>query len=574
MVPRPRPSAALVGAWLVSAVAAVVVLGPALGRGVVLAYDLAWSPDPRLTPFTLGTSTPAPRAVPSDAAGVVLGWVLGAGLAQGLVLWGSLVLAGVGAARLARYLRPGLGAAAGSVAALAAVWNPFVLERLVVGQWTVLLGYAAVPFLLVSALRVRDDRSPVWAPAVGLAACGLGGANTLVIGVLAAGGVLLAPRPRWAALGLAAAAALGVSAVWALPAVTAGVASATVGVTAFAARADTRLGVLGSLVSGGGFWNPASHPASRDVVLLAVVAAVAALLTVVAATLAARRTGHLAVLVPAVAGLLLAWLSAVDPFGWWTALVVHAPGGGVLRDAQKLVAPWVVLAAAGAGVLVRDLLRVRRPAGAALAVLVAVLPVVLLPSLAWGVGGRVTAVDVPRDLRDTAATLSEAPPGTVGLLPWSQYRRYGWNGSRVSLTLVPRMVDQRVVLDDGLPLANGVVPGEDPVARRVGERMARGVPPLEALAAERVSWVVVEKDTGFPDPVPPGSLPAGARVVHDGPSVRVVELATGAVGAATGPSAASVWGWVVTSLTWAAALGGVVITTLRRRRYLLVQSAA
>lgn len=570
----PRPAAATLAPAVVSAVVALVVLGPALGRGVVLAYDLAWSPDPRLTPFTLGTSTPAPRAVPSDAAGVVLGWVLGAGAAQALVLWGALVLAGVGAARLARELRPGLGAVAASVAALAAVWNPFVLERLVIGQWTVLLGYAAAPFLLVSALRVRAGRSPVWAPAVGLAACGLGGANTLVVGALAAGGVLVAPRPRWAALGLAAAATLGVSAVWSLPAVTAGVASANAGVAAFAARADTPLGVLGSLVSGGGFWNPASHPASRDVVLLAVVAALAALVTVAAAARAARRTGHLAVLVPAVAGLLLAWLSAVDPFGAWSALVVHVPGGGVLRDAQKLVAPWAVLAAAGAGVLVADLLRLRAPAGAALSVLVAALPVLLLPSLAWGVGGRVTAVEVPGDLRDTATVLSAAAPGTVGLLPWSQYRRYAWNGSRVSLTLVPRMVDQRVVLDDGLPLANGVVPGEDPVARRVGERVARGVPPLEALAAERVSWVVVEKRTGLPDPVPPGSLPAGARVVHDGPAVRVIELTDDAVRVAAGPPAANVWGWVVTSLTWAAAAGCVVITTVRRRRYLLVQSAA
>ena len=483
------------------AVVAVVVLGPALGRGVVLAYDLAWSPDPRLTPFTLGTSTPAPRAVPSDAAGVVLGWLLGAGVAQALVLWGTLVLAGAGAARLTGVLVPGAGWAARSAAAVAAIWNPFVLERLVVGQWTVLLGYAAVPHLLVTCLRVRSGRAPSWAPAVGLAACGVGGANTLVIGGLAVAGVLLAPRPRWAALGLAGASALGVSAVWALPAVTAGVASAPAGVAAFAARADTPLGVLGSLVSGGAFWNPASHPASRQVLLVAVAAAVLALVTVLAAAAAARREGVGALLVPAVAGLLLAWLSALDPFGLWTALVVHVPGGGVLRDAQKLVAPWVVLAAAGAGVLVRDLLRVRA-AGPAMAVLVTALPVALVPTLAWGVGGRVTAVAVPDDLRTVASMLSAAPAGSVGLLPWSQYRRYGWNGDRVSLTLVPRMVDQRVVLDDGLPLANGVVPGEDPVARAVTARIAAGTPPLQALAEQGVRWVVVEKDTGWPDPGP------------------------------------------------------------------------
>ena len=169
---RRVPNAVLVGNLLVPAVAAVLVLGPALGPGVVLAYDLAWSPDPRLTPFTLGTSTPAPRAVPSDAAGVALGWLLGAGPAQALVLWGILVLAGAGAARLTGVLAPGAGWAARSAAATAAIWNPFVLERLVVGQWTVLLGYAAVPHLLVTCLRVRSGRAGVWAPAVGLAACG------------------------------------------------------------------------------------------------------------------------------------------------------------------------------------------------------------------------------------------------------------------------------------------------------------------------------------------------------------------------------------------------------------------
>ncbi len=495
----------------------------------------------------------------------MLGWLLGAGAAQAVVLWGILVLAGIGAARLCRLLAPDVGAVGACVAAVAAIWNPFVLERLVVGQWTVLLGYAAVPHLLVTCVRLRAGRAPVWAPAVGLAACGLGGANTLVIGAVAVGGVLLAPRPRWAGLGLAAASTLGVSAVWALPAATAGVVSSAAGVAAFAPRADTPLGVLGSLVSGGAFWNPASHPASRELLVGSLTAAALALVAVVVATRASRREGVGAVVVPAVAGLALAWLAALDPFGLWTTLVVHVPGGGVLRDAQKLVAPWVVLAAAGAGVLVRDLVRVRA-GGPALAVLVAVLPVVLLPSLAWGVGGRVTAVDVPDDLRTTATQLSAAPPGSVGLLPWSQYRRYGWNGDRVSLTLVPRMVDQRVVLDDSLPLAEGIVPGEDPAARAVGARIAAGVTPVQALADEGVRWVVIEKDTGFPDPAAGAGLPASARVVHDGPSVQVIELTGGAQGA-EGHRAASMWGWVVTCITWAVAAGCVALGRARRVAY-------
>ena len=231
------------------------------------------------------------------------------------------------------------------------------------------------------------------------------------------------------------------------------------------------------------------------------------------------------------------------------------------------------MASAGAGILVRDLLR-WRAAGPALAVLVAALPVALLPSLAWGVGGRVTAVEVPADLRAAATMLSEEPPGTVGLLPWSQYRRYGWNGKRVSLTLVPRMVDQRVVFDDGLPLANGVVPGEDPVARTVTARIAAGTPPLDALADEGVRWVVLEKDTGLRDPVADAALPPGAQVIADDPTVRVVELAAARPQRGAGVPAASARGWAVTCLTWLAAAGCVVVETVRRRRAGLVQSAA
>ena len=71
--------------YTVAALVSFIVLGPALGRGVVLAYDLAWSPDPRFTPFALGSDGSVPRAVPSDAVAIALGHVLGAGLALSLI---------------------------------------------------------------------------------------------------------------------------------------------------------------------------------------------------------------------------------------------------------------------------------------------------------------------------------------------------------------------------------------------------------------------------------------------------------------------------------------------------------
>lgn len=554
----------------IAMVAAFVVVGPAFRSGVVLSYDLAWSPDPRFTPYALGTAGTAPRAVPSDAFAVVLGHLLGSGLAQSFLLWAILAVAGVGAARLAVLLRPGLVLGGRVVASVAAVWNPFVLERYVVGHWTVLLAYAAVPHLLVACVAVRRGRLPVWSPAVGLAACAVGGANALVICVPVVLVVLLLPRPtQWRALGWSVLAALGASAAWALPAMTAGVVSSPAGVAAFASRSDTPLGVFGSLLSGGAFWNPATHPAERGVLLLALVAAGLAVSAQLSALIAARGQHVVAVLAPGALGLAAAWLSARDPAGLWSALVVNLPGGGIARDAQKLIAPWVAISAAGCGVLVPAALRVRR-VGSVLAVVLAALPVVLLPSLAGGVLGRVSAVEVPSDLRVVSERLSSLGPTTVGLLPWSQYRRYEWNDHRVSLTLVPRMVAQRVVLDDSLPLTSGPLVGEDPVARRVDDRIAAGARPFDALAAEGVAWIIIEKQTGFAGEDDAGTVTQGSTVVHDGPNVELVELAAHGRLDAERRLWPVVVGWALTGCSWVVAAACPLWDWRTKRRNRLV----
>ena len=226
----------------------------------------------------------------------------------------------------------------------------------------------------------------------------------------------------------------------------------------------------------------------------------------------------------------------------------------------------MALSAAGAGVLAARLgaARTARPAGAALAVLVALVPLVTLPSLAWGIGGRLVATDVPDDLRAAAATLSGAPAGTAGLLPWGQYRRYAWNGDRVSLTLVPRMVDQEVLYDDSLPLTGATVPGEDAAAARVSAAVAGGAEPVEALRQEGVRYVVVERDAGG-EPAAVG-VPSGARVLADGPHALVVDLAPGSAADPVRLGPARLVAWWVTAVTLGAALGLLLVAGLRRAR--------
>ncbi|TPG17846.1 hypothetical protein [Pedococcus bigeumensis] len=547
---RLRPSTRLLPV-ATAVVATVVVLGPALGRGVVLAYDLAWSPDARLTPFALGTDTPAPRAVPSDAVTVLLGWLVTPAVAQKLVLVGILLLAALGAAALLRQLRPDAGVVAACAVTVAAVWNPFVAERLVVGQWTVLIGYAVLPWSVRACLRVRAGSGSGWAVCGWLVLAGLGGANAWVLVVPTTLGLLTFPRPRWRELAAAFLVAVGVGAAWWLPAIVRGAPSSDAGVTAFAAHSDSLLGVLGSLLGGGGFWNPSAYPPERDVTVLVLVGAVLAIAGV--AAVGTSRAGRPLVVVGA-AGLLVAAVS-----GWaWTRpawrLVAELPGGGLARDGQKFAALWLVVAVVGLGVVVDRLVR-RGGVAPFAAVALALVGPLTLPSLAWGVHGRVAAVEVPRDLRDAATLLSRSEPGEVALLPWRQYRRYGWNEDRVSLSLVPRLVDQQVRYDDSLPLSSGSVPGEDPRAAAVSRAIAGGATEWQAVADTRPRYVVVERDTGLAEQ----TVPAGAgRVLADTSHVLVVELAGPEPVQPGGDS--SLAGWTVTLVT-------LVLTALGAARH-------
>ena len=105
--------------------------------GFVLSYDMVWVPRLDLgRPDLWGLGSALPRAVPSDAVVAVLGAMVDPQLVQRLVLLGALFLAGVGGARLVA----SAGLAGRMAAATLAIWNPYVLERLDIGQWPMLLG--------------------------------------------------------------------------------------------------------------------------------------------------------------------------------------------------------------------------------------------------------------------------------------------------------------------------------------------------------------------------------------------------------------------------------------------------
>ncbi|WP_040697164.1 hypothetical protein, partial [Nocardia vinacea] len=361
-----------------------------------------------MTDSALGLGDAAPRAVPQDAMLATLSPIVDGGLIVKTILLVALWAAGFGAAVLAReLLRVSIGPQL--VAVTVALWNPYVAERVLQGHWSLLTGYAALPWTALAAYRIRirgrrasgSDAAVARGGTVGswgamagcFAAAGLTPTGALLAGITAV--VLVGRRNVLGALVLLSAA----SAPWLAATALSGAGTAPsdpAGIAAFAARAEPALGTLGTLAGLGGIWNADSVPDSRTTPLALI--ATALLLTLVAlgiratagiktgatptgdatnsthpeaATIAAAPTGDDADAAATTGGidreslrvrralLVLAALAVVLPAmgatSWGMSglewLVGHMPGAGLLRDTQKYVAlampAYVLCAAAG-----------------------------------------------------------------------------------------------------------------------------------------------------------------------------------------------------------------------------------
>lgn len=499
---------------------ALLMLGGALGPGYVLSYDMVWVPDLAVTPDVWGVGTALPRAVPSDAVVAVLDTVIPAMLLQKLVLLGSLVAAGAGAAALVG----GRSLGAQLVASSLMVWNPFVIERLVLGHWPVLVGYAVLPWLLLVCRRWDvDTRLPAALPVL-LVLGSLSASTGLATAIAAlAGGWRRGAGRRNAILA-------GLTVVANLPWLVAGLlhaadaTSAAAGARVFAASDEGLLPGPLAAVSLGGIWNAEVVPATRlwflAVVSLVVVAALA-LLGWRAHRRASIEGWRPLVLCWAVGvGLAVVSWAAPGVVGWVAAQV---PGGGLLRDGSRLLALaaplTVVLVARGAEVLLD-----RTPDRATrvlVAGLLAVVPVALMPDAAFGSAGQLDAVDYPALLSGVRDAVHDAPPGDVVLLPFTSYRAPDWNGGHKVLDPLPRFLGRQAVANDVLYVDGRPIPGEDPRAAEVGEALALGsaAERADALAALGVSVVVAEQIPGQDAPEIAGTT----TFSQDG--ITVVEVA-------------------------------------------------
>ncbi|MER5422277.1 hypothetical protein [Streptosporangium roseum] len=500
-----RSAPALLGLLL-----ALLALGPALGPGFVLRYDMVFVPDPPLTVPGEGF----PRAVPSDLVVALLSRIAPDQLVQKAILIGIFVLAASGAAALvpSRRLGPRLAAAAFYT------WNAYLAQRLLLGQWALLLGVAGLPWAVRAVVLGGRLRL-----AVALLPAAVGGFQAMLVSALAVlATAATAPVPAWGVRVrqvAEAVLALGVlSLPWLVPALLSRAVTDPAGVEAFAARADGPLGTVGSLLSLGGIWNanavvPGQGSWWSAIVRLALAAvAVWGFARLRAPRAAPYRAG---VAVAAGGGLAVALVGAFAP-GALGGLIAWWPGFGPLRDGQLYLAPFVLLQAVGLASVVA-----RWHSRAVVAVAVAV-PVLVLPTFALGAFGRLSAVDYPDEWRRVQAIVNADPaPGALLSLPWGAHRAFEWNGRRVVLDPATKMFRRRVLWNDallvGLPGGGRLrVAAEDP-ASAAAEAALRAGPGgrAAALAGLGVRYVLAPAgDNTFQDAV----------TVFQGREIRLLRL--------------------------------------------------
>jgi hypothetical protein len=516
-------------------VVGLLALGPALwSGGYVLVGDMSFVPDQPWKSAWLGLDGSVPRAVPADAVVSVVGQLVPGDILQKAILLGILVFAGLGMVRVAATL-DGVALPARLGGAVLYVWNPYVFERLAIGHWGLLIGYAALPWVLAAALDVRRDAGRARPRLMMLLAVAAIGSPTggLVAGLVAV--VVVADLARWRRTLEVVGFVVLVNLPWLTPALVNDAATSDgSGVAAFAARSDTPLGAWGSLLTFGGIWKQSVVPGERGASLLVVFALVLTVAALAALVGVARRrtpaTTALAVhrlLVLAALGLVLAGLPATGAGERFTTfLVTDVPGMGLLRDSQKWLLPFVLVVCLGVVVLLDALgrqLRARGLAAGALTGALALLPVALLPSLAWGLSGKLHPVEYPAEWR-TVRTILEGQPASdrrVVVLPWSAYQRLPWNDRRAALDPAIRYFPGQVITNEDLVVGDtNTVQGDDERSARIGRAIADGAPIGPVLADLGVRYVLVEKTA-------PGSatvaVPSGA-VLYDGRELRLVDL--------------------------------------------------
>jgi len=487
------PDRDIAWAWVVGVVAALLVVGPGLGPGAWLNVDLVVTDVTPVPRGVWGLGPELPRRVPFA---LPFAWV--SALVPGTLPWKLAAVAALasctaGTWRLVTRWAPDTSPWARAGAGLIAGVGPFATTRLGAGHLGLTFALALLPWALPALLRPvdRPARTILWGLALGVTGP-FGG--TVALPALACGllGTRAWRRPTrgpalWAALGT-----LVAQGPWLVPTIVVAAQGTDI---ASAGDFPTDLSGPGGplrLLAGHGFWRTPSQIGGAQGWEVAVAGLVLAGLAVAGwrRLPAEVRPAHAMV---ALVGLVGAAASAVPGLDGVIADLVDTPMGAAVREGQRLLALWVVVAAPAAAVGAEAL---ARRVGPGLRPVVGALPLVLAvvgvgPAL-WGVGGALDPVDLPPAWSEVRRVVRD-DPGTVLVLPWQSYPTLAVTGGRPAAQPLSIYLGGDVLASSDPGFGDGRRERSDDREGRadaVVDRLVAGDDVADELADLGVRWVV------------------------------------------------------------------------------------
>jgi hypothetical protein len=155
-----------------------------------------------------------------------------------------------------------------------------------------------------------------------------------------------------------------------------------------------------------------------------------------------------------------------------------------------------------------------------LGVFAILVPVLLLPGLAWGAAGRLRPAWYPAPWLAAAREVdASAARGSVLLLPFQTYRTFSWNHGEVVLDPWTRLLSRPLIWNDGTRVGDIDLAPDDPLARQLDGVIRGGGPLTAVLRAAGVRFVLDDAD-GPQD----GQRLPGAVVIVDQPGLTIYQL--------------------------------------------------
>ncbi len=443
-------------AALLGLVIGVAVVAPWTRGGYLLLLDWVSGPNQALTPGVYGLSGSALDAMPFRILTQASRELVGPAATAWIAILAYFPLAAAGAT-----------VAAGGTpwrrysAALFMVCNPVVVDRVRVGHVAFLLGIALLPWLfasLVEARRLRKwfaVRPALWyALAISISphAAWLGLVVILAVGLL--------PGPSWRDLVRSAQVIVAAGLVYSYALVlwltnTPALRVTDADLQAYATRSGPG-GVLVTVASLHGFWRTAEDDTVRH--WLGPVAAMVLLAVMVVAVCGGfvrlvRRESDVGVplVVITVVGLLLGAGIDGPAGGLYRVAFDHLPLFEAMREQQK----WVGLALLGYAVAFAAAteyfaLRVRERSFALAVPLVGV-PLVVAPTLVWGLGGSIATSQYPLGWWAANLTMGRGD-GLALFLPWHAYQPFRFSDDRTIATPANAFFHRAVLTSDAVEL--------------------------------------------------------------------------------------------------------------------------